>query len=41
MVDTALVPLLSYLVFVPKPHTNRMYDPGSIISHIQTKSVHR
>jgi hypothetical protein len=25
MVDTALVPLLAYLVFMPKPSTHRMY----------------
>jgi hypothetical protein len=33
--------LLSYLVFIPKSNTHCMYDPGSIVSHIQTKSVHR
>jgi hypothetical protein len=27
--------LLSYLVFMPKPSTHRMYDPGSIVPHIQ------
>jgi hypothetical protein len=37
----ALVPLLSYPVFMPKPSTHRIDDPGSIVSHIQTKSVHR
>jgi hypothetical protein len=25
IVDTALVPLLSYLIFMPKPNTHRMY----------------
>jgi hypothetical protein len=35
MVDMALVPLLSYLVFMPKPSTHRMHDPGSIATHIQ------
>jgi hypothetical protein len=33
----ALVPLLSYLVFMPKPSTHRMHDPGSIVSHIRPK----
>jgi hypothetical protein len=33
----ALVPLLSYLVFMPKPSTHRMHDPGSIVPHIQPK----
>jgi hypothetical protein len=33
--------LLSYLVFIPKSNTHCMYDPRSIVSHIQTKSVHR
>jgi hypothetical protein len=37
MVDMALVPLLSYLVFVPKPSTHRMHDPGSIVPHIRPK----
>jgi hypothetical protein len=27
----ALVPLLSYPVFMPKPSTHRMHDPGSIV----------
>jgi hypothetical protein len=37
MVDMALVPLLSYLVFVSKPSTHRMHDPGSIVPHIWPK----
>jgi hypothetical protein len=37
MVDMALVPLLSYLIFTPKPSTHRMHDPGSIVSHIRPK----
>jgi hypothetical protein len=32
---------LSYLVFMPKPSTHRMYDLGSIVPHIRIKSVHR
>jgi hypothetical protein len=35
MVDTTLVPLLSYPIFMSKPSTHRMHDPGSIVSHIQ------
>jgi hypothetical protein len=35
MVDMALVPLLSYLVFIPKPSTHRMHDPRSIVPHIR------
>jgi hypothetical protein len=35
--DTALVPLLSYLVFMPKLSTHRMHNPGSIIPHIRPK----
>jgi hypothetical protein len=30
--------LLSYLVFMPKPSTHRMHDPGSIVPHIQPKA---
>jgi hypothetical protein len=37
MVDTALVPLLSYPVFMPKPNTHRMHDLGSIVPHIRPK----
>jgi hypothetical protein len=37
MVDTALVPLLSYPVFMSKPSTHRMHDPGSIVPHIRPK----
>jgi hypothetical protein len=33
----ALVPLLSYLVFTPKPSTHRMHEPGSIVPHIWLK----
>jgi hypothetical protein len=28
---------LSYLIFMPKPCTHRMHDPGSIVPHIQPK----
>jgi hypothetical protein len=31
---------LSYAGFMPKPSTHRMHDPGSIVPHIQPKSVH-
>jgi hypothetical protein len=37
MVDTALVPLLSYPVFMPKLSTHHMHDLGSIVPHIQPK----
>jgi hypothetical protein len=37
MVDMALIPLLTYPIFMPKPCTHRMHDPGSIVSHIQPK----
>jgi hypothetical protein len=37
MVDMALVPLLLYPVFMPKPYTHRMHDPGSIVPHIGSK----
>jgi hypothetical protein len=37
MVDIALVPLLSYTVFMPKPCTHRMHDLGSIVPHIRPK----
>jgi hypothetical protein len=33
----ALIPFLSYLVFMPKPSTHHMHDPGSIVPHIQPK----
>jgi hypothetical protein len=39
MVDMALVPLLSYPVFMPKPSTHRMHDPGSIVPHIWPKLI--
>jgi hypothetical protein len=35
MVNTALVPLLSYPVFVSKPSTHRMHDPISIVPHVR------
>jgi hypothetical protein len=41
MVNTALVPHLSYPVFMPKPSTHRMHDPESIVSHIWPKRVRR
>jgi hypothetical protein len=28
---------LSYPVFMPKPSTHRMHDPGSILPHIRSK----
>jgi hypothetical protein len=31
------VAMLSYLVFIPKPGTHRMHDPGSIVPHIRPK----
>jgi hypothetical protein len=37
MVDTALVPFLSYLIFMSKPSTHRMHNPGSIVPHIWPK----
>jgi hypothetical protein len=37
MVNSALVPLVSYPVFMPKPSTHCMHDPGSIIPHIRPK----
>jgi hypothetical protein len=33
----ALVPLLSYPVFMAKPSTHRMHDPGTIVPHIRPK----
>jgi hypothetical protein len=33
----ALVPLLSYPVFTPKPRNHRMHDPRSIVPHIRPK----
>jgi hypothetical protein len=35
MLDIALIPLLSYPIFMPKLSTHHMNDPGSIVSHIQ------
>jgi hypothetical protein len=37
MVDRALVPLLSYPIFKPKPSTHHMHDSGSIVPHIWPK----
>jgi hypothetical protein len=37
MVDTTLVPLLSYPVFMPKLNAHCMHDPGSIVPHIRPK----
>jgi hypothetical protein len=37
MVDTTLIPLLSYPVFMPKPSTHHMHDPGSIVPYIRPK----
>jgi hypothetical protein len=39
MIDTTLVPLQSYPVFIPKPSTHRMHDPGSIVPHIWLKVI--
>jgi hypothetical protein len=39
MAGLALVPLLSYPVFMPKPSTHRMHDPGSIVPHIWPKVI--
>jgi hypothetical protein len=36
-VDMALIPLLSYPIFMPKPSTHRMHDLGSIVPHIRPK----
>jgi hypothetical protein len=33
--------LLSYPIFIPKPSTHRMHDPGLIVPHIRPRSVHR
>jgi hypothetical protein len=33
----ALVALLSNLVFMPKPSTHHMHDPGSVVPHIRPK----
>jgi hypothetical protein len=34
MIDRLMV---SYLVFMPKPSTHHMHDPGSIVPHIRPK----
>jgi hypothetical protein len=31
--------LLSYPIFMPKPCTHRMHDPGSIVPHIRSKVI--
>jgi hypothetical protein len=36
-VDMALMPLLSYPVFTPKPSTHRMHDPRLIVPYIRPK----
>jgi hypothetical protein len=33
----AMASLLSYPVFMPKPSTHHMHDPGSIVPHIRSK----
>jgi hypothetical protein len=30
---------MSYPVFMPKPSTHRMHDPGSIVPHIRPKVI--
>jgi hypothetical protein len=37
MDDMALIPPLSYPVFIPKPGTHHMHDLGSIVPHIRPK----
>jgi hypothetical protein len=37
MVDMAMVPLLSYPIFIPKPSTHHMHDLGSIVPHVRPK----
>jgi hypothetical protein len=37
MVDTALISLLSYPIFMSKPSTHHMHDPESIVPHIRSK----
>jgi hypothetical protein len=32
---------VSYLIFLPKPSTHHMNDPGSMVQHIWPKSVHK
>jgi hypothetical protein len=39
MVDMALVPLLLYLVFMPKLSTHHIHDLGSIVQHIRPKVI--
>jgi hypothetical protein len=33
--------LVSYPIFMPKPSTHRVHDPGSIVPNIRHKSVHK
>jgi hypothetical protein len=33
--------IMTYPVFMPRSSTHRMYNPGSTVPHIRTKSVHR
>jgi hypothetical protein len=37
IVDMAMVPLLSYPVFMTKPSNHHMHDTGSIVPHIRIK----
>jgi hypothetical protein len=37
MVDTALVPLLSYPIFMPKPSTHRMYAQDQLFHTYRQK----
>jgi hypothetical protein len=34
---TDLPTIVSYPIFMPKPSTHRMHDPGSIVPHIRPK----
>jgi hypothetical protein len=37
MVSVTAKEHMSYLVFMPKPSTHHMHDPGSIVPHIRPK----
>jgi hypothetical protein len=37
----AVLQTIVILVFMSKPCTHHMHDPGSIVPHIRSKSVHR
>jgi hypothetical protein len=37
MVNTGMSPLLSCLVFMQKPITHHIHEPGSIVPHIRPK----